>query len=435
MPASRPPATEPAAARGDAEVIVVGAGPAGAVTALLLARAGRDVLLLERLAFPRPKPCGDCVSPGAGPLLRRLGLLDRIHATSPARLAGWRLHAPGGAAFEARFAGTATEPYADHALAVPREVLDAAMLQAAVEAGARLRTGIRVGDLLRTDGRVAGVRAVSAAGERVSLRSRIVVGADGLRSIVARRLGLAAPPGPIRKLSLTRHLRGVQDLGELGEMHLAEGACLGLAPVTADGGEQVCNVTLVVDAARYGEAVRRGVVAFQARMLPCFPALSGRLDRATPAGPHAEPLASGPFDRPVRTAAAPGAALVGDAAGYFDPFTGQGIHQAMETAALLADSLLDGLPGTDAGLDSAVLRYARRRARRLLGPRLLQRGIDRIVSRPAAADWWIGRLARAPAAADRLLAATGGLLRPAHLLAPAALHTLLFPNRATEVGT
>jgi 2-polyprenyl-6-methoxyphenol hydroxylase-like FAD-dependent oxidoreductase len=81
----------------DAEVLVVGGGPAGAATALLLARAGRDVMLLDRAAFPRPKPCGDCLSVGATALLRRLELLPDVLAAAHGRIDGWRAK-PGAAA-------------------------------------------------------------------------------------------------------------------------------------------------------------------------------------------------------------------------------------------------------------------------------------------------------------------------------------------------
>lgn len=408
------------------DVIVVGAGPAGAATALLLARAGYEVALLDRQTFPRAKPCGDCLSAGAARVLDRLGLLQAVEAERPARLEGWRITAPGGHAFEARFALVADgDQRVATAIALARQRLDRVLLEGARRAGADFRPGIHVTDLLRDPGgRVVGVTGRGPDGAPATLRARLVVGADGLRSIVARRLGLIRRPPRLRKLSLTAHLHGVRGIGRLGEMHLAAGACAGLAPVEdAPGDTACCNLTLVVDAARFGAEARRDPTGFYWRTLARFPGLARRLDDARPAGTDPRPLlASGPFDWPTRTAATHGAALVGDAAGYYDPFTGQGIHLALASAEILAEE-------ADAALRSGDLRlrrYARRHARLLRGTRALQHLIELVVSRPRLADAAIRRLARNPSAAHALIATTAGLRPPRSLLSRPLLLSFLF---------
>lgn len=445
MPARAPGPPDPAApipadplpARAD--VAVIGAGPAGATVALLLARAGWNVALLDRSPFPRLKPCGDCLSPGATPILERLGLGDAVRALHPALLDGWRIIAPGGSAFEARFADI-EGARATAAFAVSRDRLDHALARAARDAGASFHPGARVDDLLRaTDGRVTGVNGRDVHGRPFRLLSRLVIGADGLRSITARRLGLAGRPARLRKLSITAHLIGVRDLDTLGEMHLGDGAVAGVAPVSDDpaGDDPVANVTLVVDAARFGRLVAADPAAFFRDRLRAFPRLAGRFDDAHPAPTTADPrarhpgdlpapawpgdlLASGPFDRPGAGVIADGAALVGDAAGYFDPLTGQGIHHALLAASILAEEADAALRSgrTDA---RALARYARRHARAVRGTRVLQHFIEAIVARPRLADRAIPPLARAPRAATLLLATTGDL-RPAHsLLSPTAI--------------
>ena len=132
-----------ARSRAGRDVVVVGAGPAGSVSALLLARAGFDVVLLDRSKFPRPKACGDCLSPGANVILQRLGLWPAVLAAQPGRLHGWQLSAADDAAFSALFAASSSTD-APVSLAIERARFDAILLQAAQAAGVDVRTGVRV---------------------------------------------------------------------------------------------------------------------------------------------------------------------------------------------------------------------------------------------------------------------------------------------------
>ncbi|HEY8469324.1 MAG TPA: FAD-dependent oxidoreductase [Longimicrobiales bacterium] len=417
------------------DAIVVGAGPAGSATALLLARAGHHVLLLDRRHFPRAKPCGDCLSPEAARVLDRLGLLADVQAARPARLAGWRIIAPAGHAFEARFAEYANgDPRLETGIAIRRESLDAVLLAGARRAGAVVRTGVHVTDLLRdARGHVAGIVARGENGAPLRLHARLVIGADGLRSVVARRLGLVRRGPRLRKLSLTAHVRGLAGPGRLGEMHLAAGACAGVAPVEEPGDDDVAsaplaNITLVVDADRFGREAARDPLAFFRSMLARFPGLAPRLPLL---GSPLHLLASGPFDWPTRTVVADGAALVGDAAGYFDPFTGQGIYQALAGAELLAGEADLALRQGDVSA-RALRRYAARRRRMLRDARILQHLIDHVIRRPVLADAAIRRLARAPTAAAALIAATGDMLPPRRLLSPDITLSFLLGSRRSE---
>jgi flavin-dependent dehydrogenase len=145
----------------DAEVIVVGGGPAGSTIAHFLARAGCDVLLLDRATFPRDKPCSEYLSPQASRLLLEMGALDLLERGPSSRLTGMRVHAPDGATFQGSFAAsTGFTPFREYGLAVRRPVLDAVLLSQAKQAGARVREGVDVRDLVRdANGRVVGVAA------------------------------------------------------------------------------------------------------------------------------------------------------------------------------------------------------------------------------------------------------------------------------------
>jgi flavin-dependent dehydrogenase len=406
----------------DADIIVVGAGPAGSVTALLLARAGVRVLLLDRHAFPRAKPCGDCLSAGASAVLRRLGLLGRVHALPHADLRGWRIVAPDGSAFTSHFAATPRSRAVPHALAVERARLDAALLAAASEAGAEFRSRVHVRDLLRDDtGRIAGVLTADGA-----LTARAVVGADGLRSIVATRLGVIRRAARLRKVSLTARLHAPGLARAAGEMHIGDGTVAGIAPVDAAGR---CNVTVVADAARHGRAVAADPAAFAVAALAALPRLRDRM--AWAALCDAPLCASGPFDRPVRRVIDDGCALVGDAAGYYDPFTGQGIHQALCSAELLAPVLLRALEGP-AVTRRSLRPYALHRRRLLRAARALQHVIEAVVSRPRLACYVVARLAHAQPFADALLGVTAGLFGPSRLISPCAMSSLFAHDLSPE---
>src|SRR5262245_44296308 len=173
------------------DVAVVGAGPAGSSTAAYLARAGWRVVLVDRAAFPRDKPCAEYLSPAAEPLLRGLGVLDGLAQDPPGRLRGFRIYAPGGGVIQGDFAATKGRDGAagfESGLAVPRARLDLLLLQAAAGAGAEVRERWSLASLARAGGCFC--LTPSGAGSP-PLRARLVVAADGVHSVVARRLGLA----------------------------------------------------------------------------------------------------------------------------------------------------------------------------------------------------------------------------------------------------
>lgn len=436
------------------DVIVVGGGPGGAAAARLLAQAGHGVLLLDRARFPRAKPCGDCLSAGATPLLERLGVLDEVLARSPAQLEGWRFSCPDDAAFDGRF-GPGTAPTG--ALALPRSELDDALVRAAVAAGAHLIEDAHVLDLCRKGGRpggaVTGVR-YRREGRIREAAARLVIGADGLRSVVARRLGATKPLRPPRRVSLTAHvpasLIGLAatadgeafprraasvhggrpgEQGPTGLMHVDDELCVGLAPL--EGGEDpLMNLTVVAAADRYGRVLamdRHGFVARAASRLPEVVLSPSEFAERLEGRPL---LASGPFHRPTRFQVHDGAALVGDAAGYYDPFTGQGIYQALADGVLLAahaHAALEG--GRRAVLARELSGYVRERRRRLRPVRRLQRVIDVFVSRRALFAVAARTLAAAPDFADALVSATGDLRGAGSLVRPGLLGTLVLPTQ------
>jgi geranylgeranyl reductase family protein len=383
------------------DVAIVGAGPAGSATAARLAERGWRVVLLDRADFPRAKPCGECINPAAVEELDRLGALAAVRAAGAAELAGWRIESPAGTRFGGDFpAGVA-------ALAMPRARLDAVLLAHAAARGAEVRTGEPVRELIYDAGRVAGVRVGRGRRTR-ELRARLVVGADGLRSVVARRLGLVARAPKLRKLALTAHVRGISGLDGRGELHVRRWGCIGVAPV----GEGVANAVVVLNEAHRGAATGRPAECFD-EALAAEPRLAGA-ERTT------EVLATGPFDWAMRSAVADGALVVGDAAGYFDPFTGEGIGRALHGAELAATAIDGALRSGD--VSARTLAPYTRALRSAFAPGLrLQRLIELAVARPALMDLAAHRLARRPALGAALVAATGGVRPVRSLFSPILL--------------
>ena len=396
------------------DAVVVGAGPAGSATALLLARAGVQVLLLDRARFPRDKPCSEYLSPESTRVLERLDphILADVAVAAPARLVGMKVVAPSGAAVVGRFTG------GDFSFALPRTRFDAILRNAAEAAGAEVREGVKVEELIYDDGAVAGVTARDAGnGKRETYRAHVVVGADGLRSVVARRLGGVRASPPYR-IAFTAHVRDARGVTDVGEMHVGRPGYVGLGPI----GEGVTTVALVLPQSE----ARRGARFFDE--LNRFPALAGRFDARNVVR---RVLATGPFAKWSRHPVARGggggggggggALLVGDAADFFDPFTGQGIYSALRGAELAAAAVIDTLT-TGASLDA----YARARRREFTGKWLLERMIGVAVGWPALIERVVSRLARRSDLADLLVRATGNCVPARAALAPGVLAGLLW---------
>ncbi|HZI63228.1 MAG TPA: NAD(P)/FAD-dependent oxidoreductase [Thermoanaerobaculia bacterium] len=357
----------------DADLVIVGAGPAGLATAIFAAQRGLRPVVLEGSRPPLDKACGEGVLPQGVALLDELGI--RFEARASAAFLGIRF-LDDRAAAEADFPGPP-------GLAVRRIHLSEALIHRAGQMGVDLRFG-------------TGARRLAAEGVETAhglVRGLWVVGADGLHSRVRRWAGLAAPPGPYRRFGVRRHY-ALRPWAQHVEVHWTAGCEAYVTPAGSD----------CVGVAMLWSGGKGSFDDHLAR----FPELRERLSGAPAASPD---RGAGPLHQRAQSAVRGRVALVGDAAGYLDALTGEGIALGLREARALAEAAAAG--------DLQPYRRAQRRLARL--PELLTRLLLAAERRPRLRRRLIGALAQDRSLFTRLLGVHSGALPPRGLGLPGAL--------------
>jgi menaquinone-9 beta-reductase len=391
-----------------ADVAVVGAGPAGAATAILLAEHGLDVVVLDRASLPRSRiVCGEYLSPEAGRLLDRLGVLKAIDAGGAVMLGGMRITAPDGTTIAGRYRAVGDwRPYRQHATSVARTTLDSVLVQRLRAVPVDLRERTRVVDVIVDDDRVVGVRAEDGARQPLEVRARVVIAGDGRASVVAERLG-CRHPHRLRRLALMTYVSGVADCREVGEIFVDPPDYAILNPIASDR----VNLGVVVPlehAAPWSGRLHDFLVA-RVRQLPH---LAGRLAGAS----RVEPIrALGPLAHRVTTPRVGGVLLVGDAAGFYDPFTGEGVFTALRSAELAVETTVRALRSGDLSA-GGLAPYARARRAAFGGKERVTRMLQVVIGHRRLANLACRALARRPALLDALLGILGDYVPPRALL-------------------
>ena len=333
------------------DVVVVGSRCAGAATAMLLARAGHDVALVDRATFPSDTLSTHAIARGGMVQLARWGLLDEIVRSGAPEVRTVTFHLGDG---EVLAKDVKARAGIEFLLAPRRYVLDTILVHAALEAGATLYDGVTVAGVRRgSTGRVHGVAGHRSDGSPVALDGTVVVGADGLRSRVARSVG--APIIDQRPADGSTHYVYAAGLdGEGFEFHIGERSFAGVFPT--HGGESNVWVCLPAEDARF-EGDRTS--AFLDLLDRTSPSLGRRLRRSQVT---ARVRSAVRFPNHIRQATGCGWALVGDAGYHRDPITGHGITDALRDAELLSREI-DALLRGDCDENAAMERYAHARLR------------------------------------------------------------------------
>lgn len=402
------------------EIAIVGGGPAGAALAARLARAGREVVLLERAPAWRWRAGGVFTSPAAIVALRDTGLGDDTLRDVARPIPAMRVETAAGTTFRLTYGADRGGP---PATGFDRSRLDPALLRLAADHGADIRLGLEVTDIVIDRGEVA-VR--SRTGDRTMLRAAVIVGADGLRSVVARAAGVARPARLGPRVGLTYHLddaagEAVKD----ARMRVFRDGYVGIAPVP--GGR--VNVGIVLGASWRPVLARNGADTVSRAIVAAIPPVDDdpaawRFGRRCDAIAGAWPLGHRVTRRAgTSDGAGHGWLLVGDAAGFLDPFTGEGLHRALISADLAARAILVDDPRRH----DAFRAYDRSMRRRFLAKDVVSWLVQAFLTRPRLFDYAARRMASRPAVRATMGLVMGDLVPAGRALDPRFLAAFLAP--------
>lgn len=308
------------------DIIIIGAGPAGTSAALFLEKKGYRIALLDQARFPRDKVCGEFISPAADWILSELGVLDSIEALNPKRLRGVAI-----SAYEDSLLYVDYPPSIDGnimtSLSIERSTLDNLIINKVRHSGVELMEGFKVVDLLFKDDRVCGVQGYDETKTEFNFKAKIVIDAGGRNSISLRRLNLKQDSFAKGKIALAAHWDNVDIFDNYCYMHISHPGYTGIAPV----GYKRVNVVLVVSKACLRS---ENVYSYFKKTV-----LKNKLRR--------EILGAGKLAEKVRVVSSlaysvkmpqcGGLLLVGDATGFIDPFTGEGVYLSLRSSQLASD--------------------------------------------------------------------------------------------------
>ncbi len=400
------------------DVAIVGAGPAGTALAAALARRGLDVVVLERAAAWQWRAGGVFTSPAAVAALTRVGLGSAVIGDVTTPIAAMRLETPGGSTVRLTYGADQGGP---PAVGFDRSRLDPALEQLARDAGATVRRGVNVRAVTLGG---PGPAILDLGGEHVA--TRMVVGADGTHSIVARDAAVARPPRLPPRVGLTWHVvdpRPEPATPIDARLVVVRDAYVGLAPVP---GARL-NIGIVLGRSWHTSLARDGAATTVRRVLDLVPIAGDDPVAWADATPCDRIAGASPLGVRVTRRAGNGWFLVGDAAGFLDPFTGEGLHRALVSTELAARAIPAALSGGSGARERAAAAYDRSMRRRFGSKDAVSFLVQSFLARPGLFEYAARRLAERPGVRATMGLVMGDLVPASRALDPRFLAALLAP--------
>lgn len=312
------------------EVIVVGAGPAGATAAISLSQQGHDVLLLDRQQFPRDKPCGDGIPVGVTEILYDLGLQETFEQGDFYPVDKLRLVSPGGYSFDVPLQGGERDTKAH---IIPRQQFDTLLQQHALRTGAEFCQA-QVQQPLIEEGQVKGVKA-RIDGILQDIKAKVVIAADGATSAIARALRPDKQQDSHRAIALRAYIDGIELLPNQVEFYLYKNILPGYAWIFPLGSRRA-NIGLGMRLDKFRQKNYKLEELLQVFMT--IPTIKNRLCAGSKLHDVMTWQLNFGSQKNIQRVY-DGAVLVGDAGGFIDPLSGGGIEQAMVSAQFAAESV------------------------------------------------------------------------------------------------
>jgi menaquinone-9 beta-reductase len=381
------------------DAIIIGAGPAGCASALFLHRAGYEVLVLDRASFPRDKVCGEFVSPAADSILDDLGVLNSIEEKKPERVRGVFISSYEGPELGIDYPPIKKGQGSPTSLSVPRFLLDNLLINRLKNVGIKVLEKHSVEDFIFDSGNVSGVTVRDPENKKFNILAKIVVDAGGRNAISLRRLNLKNNIKGEGKIAIAAHWKNVRLPQAYCYMHVGDPGYTGMAQVGLD----VVNAVMITGASQIKgqnitEFYKNGIYKNKKRK----ELLEG-------AELVEEPRTVESLAFSVKAPECGGLVLVGDAAGFIDPFTGEGIYLSLRSAQLAAQILDSAFQKKDFSKNK-LAGYEQARSNEFSAKFTLSRILQKVIYNRGLCDLVVKNLSKNPSLADEIVGVIGDYL-------------------------
>lgn len=339
--------------------------------ALDLNRRGYNVALCDQAKFPRDKVCGEFISPGADPILEQLGVLNAIEALAPKRLKGVAISSYESAELGIDYPVATGSGLRPTSLSVPRYQLDALFIKQVQSAGVKVFEQHKVTDFIFNEGCVAGVQGWDETKTSFSMNCKLVVDAGGRNAVSLRKFSLKREPKGSTKIAFSAHWQGVRLPEDYCYMHVSRPGYTGISSV----GNGRANVVLVVEGSALTGGKTEKPEDFYHRVLM----QNRRRSKMLESGERVEPVRSvESLAFAVKPVPCGGLMLVGDATGFIDPFTGEGVYLSLRSSQLAGEVIHAGFKSSKFSRNF-LSAYDQRRQQEFGGKFLLSRALQWLI--------------------------------------------------------